>query len=201
MCCYNEVGWQPPLCPHPLSKLFHHRWQSVGQALTIGKSMLALPSHFVVFHGHANSFHEGPFCSLFRDWLEADWSVVSHIFSLGQGHIFTLLQSISISESPWPDQPDLHDLSKMKQSDFAVLPANPLSTLRPIPPGTIDLHMSNMYRQFLTLRFTPWFTLCFVVASWHWDLGANFTLEPQGTEKVQYLSLFCIIFNEPISSY
>ena len=69
--------------------------------------MLALPNHLVVFHVHGNSFREGPFHNVFRDWLEADWSVVSQIFSLGDGYIFALFQSFRTC-------PDLYDLSKMK---------------------------------------------------------------------------------------
>lgn len=41
---------------------------------------------------------------------------------------------------------------------------------------------------------------CFVVASWHWDLGANFTLEHQSTERFS-ISAFSVSHLIDLSAY
>lgn len=99
--------------PHPLSKLPPHWWQSLDQSFATDQPMLCLPK-WLVFHVYGNSFYEGLFHNESWDWLEADSFVVSQISCLGGGYVFVRFHSLRT----WII---LHDLSKVKQRDFAVL--------------------------------------------------------------------------------
>lgn len=109
--------------------------QVISSLMAISWSVIChWPAHVVfsnclVFQVYGNSFSEGLFHNVSWDWLKADSSVVSEISFLGGGYIFVLFQSLRTG-------PVLHDLSEVKQRDFAVLLANFLSTLRPSTSGS-----------------------------------------------------------------